>query len=273
MYRITEKQEIPPNVKMFKVYAPAVSRKAESGQFVIIRSHERGERIPITMAGSDPDEGTVTIYFAEVGVSSKELGALGEGDKILNFSGPLGNAITIENYGEVLCVGGGVFQGANHYLSKRLREAGNELTNIICVPSEDHLFLLDEIKNASKNVLIATDEAENGASLPELLDKAFKETRFDRVFTFGPTSMQRLVAETTRPLNIPTRVNLFPIMVDGTGMCGACRVTVGGATRFACIDGPEFDGHQVDFDELISRMRYYTAQEKIAMVLQERRIV
>jgi ferredoxin--NADP+ reductase len=273
VYRITEKHEIQPNVKMFKVYAPAVSRKAEPGQFVIIRSHERGERIPITIAGKDPDEGTVTIYFAEVGVSSKELGALGKGDTILNFSGPLGNMIAVEKYGEVLCVSGGVFQGANHYLSERLREAGNEVTNIICVPSENHLFLSHELKSVSKDVLTVIDDDANGVNLPELLENLFKETTFDRVYTFGPTSMQKLAAEATRPLGIPTRVNLFPIMVDGTGMCGACRVTVGGATRFACIDGPEFDGHQVDFAELISRMRYYTAQEKIAMVLQERRIV
>jgi len=273
VYRITEKQEIQPNINMFKVYAPAVSKKAEPGQFVIIRSNERGERMPMTIAGTEPDEGTVTIYFAEVGASSKELGALGEGDDILNFSGPLGNAIPIEEYGNVLCIAGGVFQGANYYLSKRLHEADNEVTNVICVPSEDHLFLLDEVESVSKNVLVATDDAANGVNLPELLEKVFKETSFDRVFTFGPTSMQRLVAETTRPLGIPTRVALFPIMVDGTGMCGACRVTVGGATRFACIDGPEFDGHLVDFDELISRMRYYTAQEKIAMVLHERRIV
>lgn len=273
MYRITEKQEIPPNIKMFKVHAPAVSRKAEPGQFVIVRSHERGERIPITIAGNDPDEGTVTIYFAEVGVSSKELGALGEGENILNFSGPLGNAITVEDSGNVLCISGGVFQGANYYLSKKLNEAGNELTNIICVPNKDHLFLLDELQSVSKKVLIATDDTANEASFLELLENLLKGTNFDRVYTFGPTSMQRLVAETTKPLSIPTRVNLFPIMVDGTGMCGACRVTVGGATRFACIDGPEFDGHQVDFDELISRMRYYTAQEKIAMVLHERRIV
>jgi NAD(P)H-flavin reductase len=269
MYRIIESTDIQPNVKMFKVHAPGVSRKAKPGQFVIIRSHEYGERIPITIAGVDPDNESVTIYFAEVGVSSKELGQLKEGDDILNFSGPLGNAIPLKQYGEVLCVGGGVFQGANYYLAEALHRAGNRVSSIVCARNRSHMFLVDELKSISEEIFFATEDGSDLNQFLEFLESLLEKRSYSHVFTFGPTSMQKAVCEATKKKNIATSVNLFPIMVDGTGMCGACRVTVAGTTRFACIDGPEFDGHLVDFDELISRMRYYTPQEKIAMVLQE----
>lgn len=268
-YRILKSRDIQPNVKMFKVHAPAISRKAKPGQFVIIRSHEHGERIPITIAGTDPDKEQVTIYFAEVGASSKELGRLKEGDDILNFSGPLGNAIPLKQYGEVLCVGGGVFQGANDYLAEALHEAGNMVSSIVCARKTSHMFLVERLKDASKEIFFATEDNSDGDQFQSFLESILDQGGYSRVFTFGPTSMQKAVCMATKKRNIPTSVNLFPIMVDGTGMCGACRVTVGGTTRFACIDGPEFDGHQVDFDELISRMRFYTPQEKITMVLQE----
>ncbi|MFQ6053717.1 MAG: sulfide/dihydroorotate dehydrogenase-like FAD/NAD-binding protein [Candidatus Bathyarchaeia archaeon] len=263
------KLTLTPNVKLFEVEAPAVARKARPGHFVILRIHEKGERIPITIAGTDPGKGTVTIVFAEVGKTSKQLGALEEGDAILNFAGPLGNPLKVENYGTVLCVGGGVMVGALLYQISALRKAGNKIVSVVGARSAEHLIFVEEVRRASDELHVATDDGSEERRGLDFLEGLLKETRFDHVFTIGPTSMQRAVAEMTRPHGIPTTVNLFPIMVDGTGMCGACRVTVGGETKFACIDGPDFDGHQVDFDELISRMRVYTPHEKIAMVLHD----
>jgi ferredoxin--NADP+ reductase len=269
MYKVVSKRVLTPNVKLFEVEAPAVARKARPGQFAILRTHEKGERIPITLAGSDPEKGTVTIAFAEVGKSSIQLGKLEEGDEVLNFAAPLGNPAPVENFGKVLCVGGGVFIGALLYQAKALKESGNEVVIVLGARNEDQLFFVEEAKEIADELHVSTDdgaaEHEGLGFVKELLN----ENTFDHVFTIGPTSMQRMIADMTKPLGIPTTVNLFPIMVDGMGMCGACRVTVGGETKFACVDGPDFDGHQVDYDELSSRMRVYTPHEKICMVLSE----
>ncbi len=267
MYGIVRKEKLAPNVKLFEVSAPAVAAKSRPGQFVILRVHERGERFPITIADADPEKGTVTIIFAEVGKSSKQLGRLGEGDAILNFSGPLGNATKIERYGDVLCVGGGVMAGALLYQVKALRNAGNKITTIIGARSKEHLILLDELRGNSDEFHVATDDGSEGFEGLEFLSDILESKRFAHVITIGPTSMQMAVSEMTRPYGTPTTVNLFPIMVDGTGMCGACRVSVGEETKFACVHGPDFDGHRVNFEELISRMRFYNPNEKIAMVL------
>jgi len=264
-YRIVEKRAMTPNVKMLEVEAEAVSKRGKPGQFVIVRVNERGERIPMTLGGTHPDEGTLTLYVAEVGASSQELGALRVGDSILNLSGPLGNPTEVRGYGDVLCVANGVFVGAHLFLVKALREEGNRVVSVIGARTPDQLFMVDEVREASDEALVAEDGEGFG-----LLRGLLAERRFDHDFTIGSTSMQRFVSDLTRPSGTPTTVSLFPIMVDGTGMCGACRVTVGGHTRFACVNGPDFDGHSVDFDELVSRMRYYTPQEKIAMVLRER---
>jgi len=266
VYRIVEKRSLSPTDKLFVVEAPAVARKAEPGQFAILRTNEKGERIPITLAGADPEKGTVTIVFAEVGKSSKDLGELNEGDEILNFAAPLGNPLKVLNYGNVLCVGGGVFVGALLYHLKALRKAGNKITSIMGARNAEHLIFVDEMRAVSDELHIATDDGSMGNKGLDFLKDLLKGRKFDRVFTLGPTSMQREVVEMTKPLGIPTTVNLFPIMVDGSGMCGACRVVVGGETKFACVDGPDFDGLKVDFDHLISRMRFYNPQEKIAMV-------
>lgn len=267
MYKIVKKLVLTPHVKLFEVEAPAVSRKARPGQFVILRVREKGERIPITIAGADPKRGTVALIFAEVGKTSTQLGTLGEGGEFPSLSGPLGNPLKIANYGTVLCVGGGVFVGALLYQIKALREAGNKIVSVVGAQSAEHLILVEEVKAASDELYIATDDGSQGHEGLEFLREMLKERKFDHVFTLGPTSMQRDVSELTRPYGMPTTVNLFPIMVDGTGMCGACRVVVGGETKFACVDGPDFDGHKVDFDQLISRMRFYNPQEKIAMIL------
>jgi ferredoxin--NADP+ reductase len=269
MFKIVSKRVLTPNVKLFEVDAPAVARKANPGQFAILRTHEKGERIPITLAGSDPEKGTVTIVFAEVGKSSIHLGRLEEGDEILNFAAPLGNPASVENFGKVLCVGGGVFIGALLYQVKALKESGNEIVIVLGARNEDQLFFVEEAREIADEFYVSTDDGTVEHEGLEFVKKLLKENSFDHVFTIGPTSMQRMIADMTKSLGIPTTVNLFPIMVDGMGMCGACRVTVGGETKFACVDGPDFNGHKVDYDELSSRMRVYTPHEKICMVLSE----
>jgi ferredoxin--NADP+ reductase len=212
-------------------------------------------------------KGLVSIIFAEVGKSSIQLGKLGIGDAILNFSGPLGNATKINRYGDILCVAGGVMVGAMLYQMRALKDAGNNITTIVGARNKDHLILVNDVKKISNELIIATDDGSEGFTGLDFLNDLVKEKRFSHVFTIGPTSMQRTVSEVTKPYNIPTTVNLFPIMVDGTGMCGACRVSIGEETKFACVHGPDFDGHLVNYDELISRMRFYNPNEKIAMVL------
>ncbi len=257
-----------PNVKMLEIEADAVSQRGKPGQFVIIRVDEKGERIPITLGGTNPKKGTITLYIAEVGSSSQQLAALQVGDNILNLSGPLGNPTEVKSYGNVLCVANGVFIGAHVFLVKALMREGNKVVSGIGARTPDQIFMVNEAKKASNEGLVAED----GEGFV-LLKRLLTESQFNHVFTIGSTSMQRFVSDLTRPTGTPTTVSLFPIMVDGTGMCGACRVTVGGNTRFACVNGPDFDGHIVDFDELVSRMRYYTPQEKIAMVLRERGVI
>ena len=270
MYKIVTKRELTPNVKMFEVYAPAVAHKAEPGQFVIIKTNETGERFPITIAGTDPEAGTVLIYFAEVGKSSKELGQLEVGDEIMNFAGPLGNVTKIKNYGKILCVGGGVFVGALLYQIQWFKAAGNHVVAVFGFRNKDHVMLESEVGEVADETYICTDDGSYGYEGMGVVDELLEGEDFDHVFTIGPTSLQKNLSEKTKPYGIPTNVNLFPIMVDGMGMCGACRVTVAGDTRFSCVDGPEFDGHQVDFDELIMRMRVYNPQEKISMVVYDR---
>jgi len=271
MYKIVEKESLTSNVRRFKVEAPAVARKARPGQFVILRVHEKGERFPITLSNTDPEKGTLEFVFAEVGKSSKLLGALEVGDSILNLSGPLGNATVIKKFGTVLCVGGGVMVGALLFQIKAFKEAGNRIISIVGARSDEHVILADEVKALSDEFYLASDDGSVGYEGIDFINDILKEKGVDYVFTIGPISLQRAISEMTEPHKIPTTVNLFPIMVDGTGMCGACRVTVAGETRFACVHGPDFDGHKVDFDELISRMRFYNPNEKIAMVLFEGR--
>jgi ferredoxin--NADP+ reductase len=267
MYGIVRKDKLSSNIKLFDVHAPAVAAKSKPGQFVIVRVHEKGERFPITIANANPEKGLVTIIFAEVGKSSTQLGNLNEGDSILNFSGPLGNATKIQQYGDVLCVGGGVMAGALLYQMKALKNAGNRITTVIGARSKEHLILVDELRKYSDELHVATDDGSEGEEGLNFLGKILAKKKFAQAMTIGPTSMQMVVSEMTKPYGIPTTVNLFPIMVDGTGMCGACRVSVGNETKFACVHGPDFDGHKVNYEELINRMRFYNPSEKIAMVL------
>jgi len=221
----------------------------------VIRVNKYGERFPITIAGAKPENGLVRIYVAEVGASSRDLCALREGESILNFSGPLGNTSPIKNYGTIVIIGNAAFIGAQLYVTKSFKKEGNKIISVVSSKREEELFLIDELDDLSDEIFIIIEDGSEGHSFFNFLDPYFSEKKVDYVFTIGSTSMQKIISEKTRPFSIPTRVNLFPIMVDGTGMCGACRVSVAGVTRFACVDGPDFDGHQVDFDELIDSIR------------------
>ena len=261
-------REIAPQVKQAKIFSPEIARKARAGQFVILRVDPEGERIPLTLATWDKEEGTITLIFQEVGVSTKKLGTFQPGDKIMNVAGPLGAPSCIKNYGTVAMVCGGIGTAAAYPITKALKEAGNRIISIIGARNEKLLVLEEEMRQVSDELYISTDDGSKGHKgfvsevLKSLIDKNYN---FDRAYAIGPPIMMRVTADVTRPYKISTRVSLNPIMVDGMGMCGACRVTVEGTTKFACIDGPEFDGHTTQFDELIKRLRLYPPQEKMAL--------
>jgi ferredoxin--NADP+ reductase len=267
MYKVLKKVELAPKIKLLEIEAPEVAMKAKPGQFVIIRIDEKGERFPLTLAEWETKKGTITLIFLEVGVSTKKLGALRSGDEILDVVGPLGNPSNIKHYGSVAVVSGGVGTAAAYPIAKALKEEGNQVVSIIGARTEELLILEDEMRKISDELYISTDDGSRGHKgfvsdvLRMLIEKGYQ---FDMVYAIGPPLMMKATADVTKPHSLKTIVSLNPIMVDGMGMCGACRVTVGGKTKFACIDGPEFDGHQVDFDELIKRLRMYQSEEKLA---------
>jgi len=273
MYEVLKKLELAPKIKLLKINAPEIARKAKAGQFVIFRIDEKGERIPLTIVERDPQEGTITLIFQEVGLSTMKLGALETGDEIMNVTGPLGNPTEIKHYGLVAVVCGGTGTAVSYPIAKALKEAGNQVVSIIGARTKELLILEDEMRNISDELYISTDDGSKGHKgfvsdvLKMLIEKGY---RFDVVYAIGPTLMMKATVNVTRPYSIKTIVSLNPIMVDGMGMCGACRVTVGGETKFACLDGPEFDGHLVDFDELIKRLRVYLLEEKQAVELHEK---
>jgi len=267
VYKILVKEDLGPVNKLMVIEAPEVARKAKAGQFVIVRIHEEGERIPLTIADYDCQAGTITLIFQEVGKTTIHLGTLKEGDELISFVGPLGLPSQIENYGTVVCVGGGVGIAPIFPIARALREAGNHLISIIGARQKELLFWEDKMRSVSDELIVCTDDGSYGRKalvtqpLKELL-----ETRNDvgRIWAIGPAIMMKFTALTTQPFGVHTEVSLNSIMVDGTGMCGACRVEVGGKTRFVCVDGPEFDGHQVDWDLLLARQRTYLEEENLA---------
>jgi len=271
-FKILEKETLAPDIKRLVVSAPLIAEKAQGGQFVIVRVDEKGERFPLTLVDWDPGGGSITLVFLEVGVSTKKLGALKVGDQILDLVGPLGNPAEIERYGEAAVVGGGVGIAAMYPRVKALKGAGNRVTSIIGAKTSNLLIYEREIKDWSDELHVSTDDGSRGFRgftsnvLGDLLNRGRK---FDFVFAVGPVLMMRAVTEVTRPYGIKTVASLNPIMVDGTGMCGACRVTVGGKTKFTCVDGPEFDAHLVDFAELIARLRTYIGEEQQALRILE----
>jgi len=270
VYKIVAKRELAPKIKLFEVDAPEIAAKAGPGQFVIIRQHETGERVPLTITDYDREKGTITIVFNEVGKTTKELGTFEEGDCIRNIAGPLGNPSEIQKFGRVLCVGGGVMVAPLYLVAKALREAGNELVVVVGARIKELLIFEKEMKEIADEFYVTTDDGSEGYQGLEFLTDILAKKKFDRVVVMGPVIMMKTVSEMTKPFNVKTVVTLTPIMVDGMGMCGACRVTVKGETKFGCVDGPEFDGHQVDFDELIKRQRVYLAEERLASVFYEK---
>lgn len=267
MYRIIEKRDLTPTIKLVKVVAPAIARKAQAGQFIILRLHDHAERIPLTIADYSRDEGTITIVLQVVGKSTEELATLKVGDDILNFAGPLGEPSEIKNYGIVICIGGGVGVAPIYPIARSLHQAGNRIISIIGARSADLLFYESEMRIVSDQFQVVTDDGSKGRKglvTGALEDLLTSKEHLDLVFAVGPVPMMRAVAEITRTYGVKTIVSLNPVMVDGTGMCGGCRVTVGGTTKFACVDGPDFDAHQVDFQELQMRQRTYRKEEQAA---------
>lgn len=268
MYEITEKQELAHTVYLYKIKAPLIAKKRRAGQFVVLRMNEHGERIPLTIVDSDEKAGTITIIVQEVGKSTAILGDMGVGDSILDVVGPLGKPTHVENFGIAVCVGGGIGTAPVLPIAKALKAAGNKVISIIGARTKGLLILEKEMKEASDELWVTTDDGSCGHHgfvtqvLQNFIDEGLK---IGCVVGIGPIPMMRAVANTTRPYKLSTVVSLNPIMVDGTGMCGSCRVTIGGKNQFVCVDGPEFNGHEVDFDELMMRNRSYMKEEKSAM--------
>ena len=265
MFRIISRDTLATKIHLFKIEAPAVARKAQPGQFVVVRVDERGERIPLTIADWNEKEGSVSMVFMEVGATTFRLAQLKAEESVADFVGPLGVPSDIEKFGTVVCVAGGVGVAVITPIAKALKEKGNNIISILGARSKDLLFWEDKLRNASHQLIVTTDDGTYGRKgvvtepLKELLESGEK---VDRVIAIGPTVMMKFCAKTTQPFGVKTIVSLNPIMVDGTGMCGCCRVSVGGATKFACVDGPDFDGHQVDWDLLAARQRIYLDEEK-----------
>jgi ferredoxin--NADP+ reductase len=274
MYEILNKQDLTPITKLYEIQASAVARKAQAGQFVVVRIHEKGERIPLTIADYDRDRGTITLVVQKVGKTTMEMGTMQAGDHLVNFAGPLGNPSEIENYGTVLCVGGGFAIAPVYPIARALKEAGNTVLSIIGVRSRHLLFWEDRMRSVSDELVVCTDDGTYGRKgVVTLPMKEMLETRqpIDRIWVIGPAIMMKFCALTSQPFGVPTVVNLNSIMIDGTGMCGGCRVEVGGQIRFACVDGPEFDGHEVNWDLLMARQRMYLAEEKQAVEMWRRK--
>ena len=264
MFKIVRKKELNASVTLMEIEAPFVARKAKAGQFIIFRIDEEGERVPLTIAGYDREKGTVTIIFQKVGLSTKMLGELNEGDYIQDFVGPLGRPTETEGVKRVCVVGGGVGCAIALPSAQAFKEAGCQVDVIVGFRNKDIVILEDEFRSCSDHLYLMTDDGSYGehgfvtVKLQELLEKG---NQYDEVLAIGPIPMMKFVCKTTEPFGVKTIVSLNPIMVDGTGMCGGCRVTVGGEVKFACVDGPDFDGHKVDFAELMNRNGVYRDQE------------
>jgi ferredoxin--NADP+ reductase len=263
-YTILEKEQINSLTKKLKIYAPDIAEKAKAGQFLIIKVHVNSERIPLTLSNWDKTDGSVTVIFQEVGFSTTELGSLNVGERIQNLVGPLGNPSEIKSYGTAVVVCGGVGTAVAYPVAKALKEAGNKVITIMGARNKDLFILEKEVNAVSDEVYISTDDGSKGQKgfVSDILKGLIAKRKFDIVFAIGPPIMMSVIADVTRPYGIKTIVSLNPIMVDGMGMCGACRVTIGDQIKFACVDGPEFDAHQVDFKELMQRLKFYTSEEK-----------
>ena len=266
MYKIVHKEVFSDVVFGFDIEAPMIAKSRKPGHFVIIRLDEKGERIPLTIAGSDPEKGTIRIILQTVGVTSSKIAALNVGDALLDVVGPLGQATHIEKKGTILAAGGGVGVAPLLPIVEGMKKAGNKVVTVLAARNKDLLILEDEFRKHSDEVIIMTDDGSYGKKglVTAGMEEVMEREKVDEAVIIGPAIMMKFGALTTKKYDVPTTVSLNTIMVDGTGMCGACRVTVGGQTKFVCIDGPEFDGHQVDFDEMMARLGGFKAEEKAA---------
>ena len=264
MFPIVKKRVLNPTVTLMEIEAPLVARKALPGQFIIFRIDEEGERIPLTIAGYDREKGTVTIIFQKVGYTTEKLDTLNEGDALLDFVGPLGEPSHTEGVKRAAVIGGGLGVAIAYPQAKALHEAGCEVDLIVGFRNEDLIILQDELTAACTELTVMTDDGSNGNKgfvTQALSAKLEAGIKYDEVIAIGPLPMMRAVCDITKPYEVKTIVSMNPIMIDGTGMCGGCRITVGGQTKFACVDGPDFDGHLVDWDEAIARGRMYRPEE------------
>ena len=268
MHKILAHEQLGPQVYRMVVEADKIARKRQAGQFIILRIDEHGERIPLTIAGADAEAGTITLIYQVVGKTTEHMSTLKVGDHLLDLVGPLGRATHIENFGTAVCVGGGIGIAPLFPITKALKEAGNRVISIIGARSQDLLILEDEMRSVSDELIVTTDDGSYGRKalvtepLKELLEG---DEKVDLCVTIGPAIMMKFVARTTEPFGVHTLVSLNSIMIDGTGMCGGCRVAVDGESKFVCVDGPEFDGHKVDFDLLLKRLEAYKDQEREAL--------
>lgn len=269
MYPILQKEILSDINKLMVVEAPAVARKARAGQFIILRIDEQGERIPLTIADYDREADTITIIFQEVGKTTMQLGTLEPGDELATFAGPLGHPTEIENYGSVICIGGGVGIAPIFPITRALKEAGNHVISIIGARTKELLFWEERMRAVSDEIVICTDDGSFGRRalvtepLQEFLEQ--REGEIDRVWAIGPAVMMKFCAATTEPFGVHTIVSLNTIMIDGTGMCGGCRVLLEDGAQFVCVDGPEFDAHKVDWDNLLARQQFYAQEEHEAV--------
>ena len=267
-FKIVEKQDLAPQIKLFRIQAPLISSKFQPGQFVVIRLNEKGERIPLTVAESNPKEGTITIVVQEVGKTTLKLARMKEGETIEDLLGPLGIPSPIEKIGTVICVGGGVGVAPLYPEARRYKEVGNKVISLIGARSKNLFFFMDKMGAVSDEIRYSTDDGSFGhhGFVTDLVKQTLESgVGVDEVVVIGPLPMMKRASEITKKYNLKTRVSLNSIMVDATGMCGCCRVTVGNEVKFTCVDGPGFDGHLLDFDELMLRQKRFEKEEKIAL--------
>lgn len=269
MNKILEKEVLSDVTKLMVVETPLIARKARAGQFVIVRVDEYGERVPLTIADYDREAGTIVLIFQEVGKSTMQMGTLEAGDELATVVGPLGHATELDNFGTVVCIGGGAGIAPIFPIARALKEAGNTVISIIGARTSEYLFWEDRMRAVSDELIVCTDDGSYGRKalvtepLKELLESLGKT--ISRVWAIGPMIMMKFVSLTTQPFEVPTIVSLNTIMVDGTGMCGGCRVLLDDGPQFVCVDGPEFDGHRVQWDNLLSRVQFYKEQEQVAV--------
>lgn len=264
-YKIVKKADLNSQIYLMEIEAPLVARKAAPGQFVILRIDEKGERVPFTIADFDKAKGTVTVIIQAVGKTTRDLSKLNEGDTILDFAGPLGIPTPLEGLKKVAVIGGGLGTAIAYPQAKKLKELGAVVTAISGFRSKEYIILEDEMNSVSDKLIITTDDGSNGLQgfvTDRLREELESGEKYDEVIAIGPLVMMRAVCNLTKEYDIPTTVSMNPVMIDGTGMCGGCRVIVGGETRFACVDGPDFDGHKIDWDAAIKRQQMFKAYEK-----------